>query len=398
MTDCPFHSPAALPGDSTPTSPSPRFAQWREAGAAAPLRYEDGHEGFVITRHEEARSVLSDPRFTVAHHRSPLRESALVDGVAPGPLDDRGRQAVASTSLLSMDGPQHLRLRRAITRRLSVKAVRTRTAEIEDVVDSVLDEMLAHGAPANLTAHLAQPISVRVHGLALGVPPHLMAEFTRCFVQGAPAQDRHDLLRLALEHRRQEPGDDVFSDLVANPGLDRIEVEGLAFVLSTSGRDTVAYVIATAVVALLTDRAQYEALVADPDLVPTAVEELLRFTPMFLTLFPRTSLQDVQVGDQLVAEGTTVSVSPVGANRDPRRWDDPDALDVSRSARGHLSFGDGPHMCAGQQLARVEIAATVRTLVTRLPGLRLVDAEQLRPGPLANPVATYESGVVTVAW
>lgn len=186
--------------------------------------------------------------------------------------------------------------------------------------------------------------------------------------------------------------------LLAHADLGPTEAEGLALVLSASGRDTVAFMNSTGTAALLADRAHDEALVAEPGRVPAAVEEIVRYCTMFPTLFPRTATEPVQIGDVVVPAGTTVSVSAVSANRDERRWDHPDRLDVHRDARGHLAFGDGPYGCVGQQLARVELAEAVTALVTRLPGLRLLRADVQEPQPLANPVATDAPGEVLVAW
>lgn len=398
MSSCPFSGARELPADSTPLTPSSRFADWRGAAAAVPLSYRDGHEGLLVTRHDEVRAVLTDARFSQQPQRMPSGEAQIEPGVPAGPVDGPAQEATGGTNILGMDGAEHLRLRRAVTRRFSVRSARGHRDRIAEIVAEQLDAMVAAGPPADLLTAVAEPVSIRVHALVLGVPDHLLADYARCFVAGAPRQDQHDVLRAAIAWRTAYPGEDVLSDLLAHADLGPAEVEGLAFVLSVSGRDTVAFMISTGTAALLADRPQYEALVAEPERVPAAVEEIVRYCTMFLTLFPRTATEPVQIGDVVVPAGTTVSVSAVSANRDERRWDHPDRLDVHRDARGHLAFGDGPHGCVGQQLARVELAEAFTALVTRLPGLRLLRADVQEPQPLANPVATYAPGEVLVAW
>jgi len=123
----------------------------------------------------------------------------------------------------------------------------------------------------------------------------------------------------------------------------------------------------------------------------------MRVGAMFITVFARTALEDVEIDGVAIPAGTSVAVSPVAANRDPAHWgDDADGFDVERDAFGHLGFGYGIHGCIGQQVARVEIREAITALLEEFPGLRLVSAEQLEPQPFAHPVAVYEAGEVLV--
>ncbi|MFJ3383733.1 MULTISPECIES: cytochrome P450 [unclassified Curtobacterium] len=418
MSGCPFHQ---LPADSTPLTPSPRFAEWRESGPAAPLEYQDGHVGLVVTRYDAARAVLGDPRFSQMPHRMPRGPatdpaeraapdhdpdpaSALAPRPAPAlapppapPLDAAARRSIDAANLLALDGDVHQRMRRGVTGRFSVKQVRGREPEVRASVDRQLAHLRDTGGPVDLFAEYAQPIAARTHCSVIGVPEDLVPEFSRHFVLGTTTQERFDHIRLVVDRRAADPGEDVITDLLASE-FSREEVEGLVFQLMSAGHDSVAYLIATATVALLTHPDQLERLRADPAWVAPAVEEFMRTGAMFLTLFPRTATEDLEIEGVRVRAGQTVSVSPVGANRDPRHFEDPERFDVDRDAFGHLGFGHGPHGCIGQQLARLEIRLAITRLLTDLPGLRLVDAEQLRPLPFANPVATYEAGAVIVDW
>jgi len=382
-----------LPSDGRPLAPSRFFADLRPEGGAHPLRFADGHLGRLVIDHALARAVLSDDRFSQRPQRFPLGsgEPSTLD------LNDPDQRALASGDLLSLDGATHQRLRRVITGRFSVRAVRTHRETIERVVTEQLTHLMAQPVPADLTEHFAEPISARVHAHVLGIPADHVGDYVHTVLRGDDAHAKYEFARRVIAARRADPGADVLSDLIASE-LDDDEVLGLTMVLMISGRDSVAYMIATATVALLTHPDELAKLRAQAGPIRKAVEEFLRFGAMFVGLFPRTATEDVELDGVLFPAGQTVSVSPVAANRDQRRFERPDAFDVERDALGHLGFGFGSHGCVGQQLARAEIQEAITALITRVPTLELVDAEQLRVQPFAHVVPTYRAGAVHVRW
>jgi cytochrome P450 len=161
-----------------------------------------------------------------------------------------------------------------------------------------------------------------------------------------------------------------------------------------SGRDNVAYMISTGILALLRNPDQLQALRDDPTLIDAGIEELLRISAVFLTMFPRTAMEDVEIDGVKIARGQSVSVSAVAANHDGRQYSDPDRFDLSRDAFGHLGFGNGIHGCLGQQVARIEIKEGIMQLIQAFPNLKLVRAEQDSPMPFVHPVAAYQVGQV----
>lgn len=391
---CPFSTGiVTLPVDGTPLTPSPSLAAWREASPAIPLKYADGHIGWIITRYALARAVLEDDRFSQQPQRMPHAGSDS----DPDPLDERAEESNRVTNLLGLDGPQHAKVRRSITRRLSVRAVRRLGETIAAVAQKHLDEMIRLGSPADLMEHYSVPISLEMHSIVLGIPEDMRPTFAALFAGRATTQQRYDFAREIIARRRDDPGEDVVTDLLQSE-LNRSEIEGLLVVLLSSGRDSVAYMIATGMVALLTHPNQLSALREDPSLITSAVEEFMRFGTMFVTVFPRTATEDVQLEGLTVRKGETVSVSTVAANRDERRFENAAEFDITRDAFGHLGFGHGPHGCLGQQLARAEISEGITRLISTLPTLHLLHAEQFEPRPFAHPVATYEAGEVIVAW
>lgn len=401
---CPFLA-RSLPGDSTPLAPSPRFAEWREQGAFVPLDFQDGHEGLVATRYEAVVSVLQDPRFSMLPSRMPVgpngvdetkAESAAVPLELAGDLDEAG-QASDALNLLVLDGDEHSKLRRAVMPRFSVRQARSREPWIREMAAEQAARLREAGPEVDLWRDYAMPISARTHCHVLGIPPHHYERFVELFVEASTAQQKYDFIRELLEERRNDPGEDVITDVLNNPDLDRIEVEGLLRLLMGAGRDSAAYLIATASVALLTNPEQMALLRDDAELIRPAVEEFMRAGAMFVTLFARTAMEDVEIEGTTIPAGTSVAVSPVSANRDPEHWgDNPEQFDVTRDAFGHIGFGYGIHGCIGQQVARVEIREAIAALLSEFPDIALVSAEQLEPHPYAHPVAVYEAGEVIV--
>ncbi|MCA4132584.1 cytochrome P450 [Arthrobacter sp. M4] len=389
--ECPALHGRALPTDGTQLRLSPTLAAWRDEAAATPLQYADGHVGWIVTRNELAKEILLDPRFTRETTRLPMPGDPHAD------IDADAQESIRVGGPLDNDGDVHARLRRAIAPRFSLKAARSYRAKIAEIVQAQIGSIAKHVGPVDLTSAYAAPISAQVHCLVMGVPDRLSAAYSPIFVGESTLQRKFDFAREALALKQQEPGDDVLSDLVRSD-LSPHEQEGLALVVLSAGRDSVAHLISTSVVALLLHREQWDWLGANPDRMPAAVEEFVRVGSLFVTLFSRTAKEDLTIGSLEVQTGQSVSVAVAAANRDERQFDNPEQFDVTRDAFGHLGFGHGIHACVGQQVARTVIAEAVWALMERWPGLRLVDAEQLRPLPFAHPVATHATGQVLVEW
>jgi cytochrome P450 len=383
-----------LPSDGTPLNPSPTLEHWRESSEITSLTYSDGHAGWIALRQEISQKILLDTRFSQLPHRFP----GLAPELTPEEfIDDADELAIRNADLLALDGEQHRKCRRTITSKFSFKAVNSYGDAVSALVSKQLTHLLNQPQPVDITEHYSEPISIANHAFILGIPDSMVNEFERTFVGEASRKDRITFVRDIYQFRRSNPGDDVISHLIASD-LTQAEVEGLIYVFFTSGRDSVAYMISTSMIALLQHPDQLEYLQNNLPLSQEAIEELMRYCAMFVTLFPRTALEEIEIAGEKIKVGQSVSISPVAVNRDSRIWEDPDTLKLDRDIKAHLSFGHGIHGCIGQQLARLVIQESLSQLLRATSSIELVSAEQLKPMEFAHPVATYKVGKVFLSW
>jgi cytochrome P450 len=305
-------------------------------------------------------------------------------------------------SLLESEPPRHTRLRRLISTAFArghTERLRPLVRMIADSLVSSLRSAISADGSADLLTHLAAPLPIEVIAELLGVPvadrPRLrpwsnaivkMYEYGLPDSLAAAAEDAAaefvDYLRALAASRVSSPGPDLISDLVAvRDGTDRLsddELVGTAVLLLMAGHEATVNVIGNGVLALLTHRDEWTRLVADPDLLPTAVEELIRYDAP-LQLFERTATAPTTVAGHPLEPGDRIAALLGAAARDPAVFESPDRLDIGRSPNAHLGFGAGIHYCVGAPLARVEIAAALEALATRLPELRLAAEPERRP-------------------
>ena len=390
--DCPHKN--YLPADGTPLQPSPTLDNWREESSILPLKFPDGHDGLIALKIDVAQEILMDTRFSQQPHRFP----GLNPHLQPEDfVDEQDRLAITSADLLALDGDQHRKYRRSVTSKFSFKAVNSYSEAISALVARQLIYLKEQAQPVDLTEHFSEPISIANHAFVLGLPEFMIPEFERTFVGAVKRAERIAFLREVYEYKLDNPGEDLISHLIELK-LERYEVEGLIYVFFTSGRDSVAYMISTSMVALLKNPEQLAFLRKNLPVSQEAVEELMRYCAMFVTLFPRTALEEVEIAGHKIEKGQSVSVSPVAANRDPDIWSDPNLLKLDREIKPHLSFGYGIHGCLGQQLARLVIQEALTQFIQSLNSIALVLAEQLEPMEFAHPVATYKVGKVLITW
>ncbi|MFC9738313.1 cytochrome P450 [Streptomyces noursei] len=363
--------------DANPFDPPRALTRLRAARPVSPLVFPDGHEGWLVTGYEAVRQLMADTRFS----------SRLDLGVVHVPYETPGMPVPTEPSpqipgvFIAMDPPDHTRLRRRLTGAFTVKRMKQLEEHIVEVTERQLDAMARLAPPVDLVREFALPVPSLVICELLGVPYEDRDTFqnnsAKFLVKEQTLEEKMaaygaltTYLAELVTSKRAAPGEDILSDLARHDDLTVEELTGIAFLLLLAGHETTANMLALGTFALLEHPDQLAELRADPDLLPDAVEELLRYLAVG-DVFYRYATEDIELGGETIGKGSTVVVSLLAANHDPRRFEHPDTLDVHRKARGHLSFGHGVHQCLGQQLARVEMRAGFAGLLRRFPTLEL---------------------------
>jgi cytochrome P450 len=364
---------------------SPRLGAVRKAGAPIRVQLGYGAPAWLVTRYEDARFVLSDPAFGRDRERAgiPAADIAGVTAIDP-----------SSQTLLTTDPPDHTRLRRFVYRTFTPRRVELLRPGTQQIADDLVGAMLAAGPPADLAAGFGFDLPIEVICDLLGVPAADRLRFaawvdvllsTTGFSMDeimATIEEMNAYLAELAAQRVDHPTDDLTGALVREriegDGLTDDEVNNLLRALLAAGHETTASQIPNFIYLLL-DSGEYGRLVADPGLIPPAVEELLRYVPLVTQgSMTRYVLKEVEVGGVVMRRGDQVLVELATANRDPSVFPDGDRMDITRRENPHIAFGYGVHRCIGAALARMELQVALHTLVTRLPALRLaVPAEQI---------------------
>ncbi|MEU5581142.1 cytochrome P450 [Streptomyces huasconensis] len=377
----------------------------RQASQTAPVirvRLPHGAPGecWLATRHDTVRFVTSDPRFS--------------RDIVGRPLPTMNRYLIPLDRAVSfVDPPDHTRVRSVVASAFNRSGMAALRPRAQAVLDRLVASMFEAGPPADLIHHVTSPFPMHVIGVVLGVPeadrPRLCTWASAILTR---ARDEAEVERARLvreeasayflelaRERRRRPQDDLISDLGAAVDSGRIEEEellALTTLMALNGWHAVRNHTSNMAYLLLTDDSLRSRLRSDPQAVPAAVEELLRWIPHKHGVGQaRIATEDVEVGGVLVRRGEAVYVSYVAANWDDRCYPEPHRIDIDREGPPHLAFGYGPHHCVAPLLARMEAELLLTTLLTRLPDLRLAVAPEnvswqkdvLIRGPVTLPVA-----------
>ena len=368
--------------------PFPLFARLRSMGAVVPLSapVEGGRtRAWAVTRMEEAVQVLRDSgRFTV-DPRSTGADLPFGRAASAGGGDGTGFFTQGG-SMLSVDEPDHRRLRGLVSRAFTPRYMEGLRPRVQEIADELLDQVQDRGR-VDVVEDYAYPLPINVISEMLGVPREDRAQVRAWSAALASGLGKRDdgleahmrafgeyAARLVAEKRRH-PAGDLVSMLVAieeeGDRLSERELLSMITLLIFAGHETTSNLIATGTLMLLDHPDQLARLVAEPGLVPAAVEELLRFNGPATTTGPRFAREDVELAGQQIRKGDLLVVALVSANHDETRFTEPDELDIARTLGRHVAFGHGIHVCLGAPLARVEADVAFSTLLRRMPGLRL---------------------------
>ncbi|WP_329052183.1 cytochrome P450 [Amycolatopsis sp. NBC_01488] len=388
---------------SCPFAPPPAYEKLREAGPVQRVGLPDGSEAWAITRLEEVRQVLTDPRFS---------SNRFNPGFPVLTKAGRPQRRRFTASLINMDPPEHGAARREVVGEFTVKRMKALQPRIQQIVDEHIDAILAGPKPADLVSALSLPVPSLVICEQLGVPyadhdffqsrsstllnrevtqearmqaVEEMQGYLDELVAAKEADPTDDLLGRQILKQREEHGD-----------VDHDSLVSLAFLLLLAGHETTANMISLGTVALLENPDQLAIIKNDPGKTLDAVEELLRYFTIAEFATSRVATEDVEIGGQLIREGEGVLGLSYSGNRDEAAFENADELDLERGARHHVAFGFGPHQCLGQNLARMELQIVFDTLFRRIPELKLAaPVDQL---PFKHDASIFGLYCLPVTW
>ncbi len=353
-------------------------AALRKTGPVHPIDFPPGTDAFLVIDYEHGRPALNDPRLAKDISWAPesLRERF------PG-----GNPALAH-NMLNSDPPDHTRLRRLVSRAFTPRRVEGLRPRIQQIADELVETMAARGT-ADLIDDFAFPLPITVICELLGVPAEDRATFRDWSgTLIGPALDEEGVrhrqeVNLAIRayftgivaERRAAPRDDLISALVAarddDELLDDQELLATLVLLLIAGHETTVNLIGNGMLALLTDPGQLRLLRDRPELLPSAIEEFLRYDGPIERATFRFATEDFDLAGVHIPKGSPVHILLGAADRDPEAFDAPDTLDITRADNRHVAFGHGVHFCLGAPLARLEAQIAFGTLLNRLPGIEL---------------------------
>lgn len=375
--------------DISGENPFPLFAQIRAMGSviAIPSPFGGDRQAWMVTRLEEGVQVLKNhARFTVDQrsidgNRSGRNTFVNADPSAPPTF-------FSGYSMLTVDDPDHRRLRGLVSKAFTPRYIEGLRPLVQELADELLSQVQGHGE-MDLVKDYAYPLPINVISNMLGVPKADQAQiqiWSDAIAHGLgferPEPGIAEQLRAFGEYtaqlvadKRKKPADDLISQLIAieedGDRLSEAELNSMITLLIFAGHETTSNLIATGTLMLLDHPEQLEKLKSDLRLVPSAVEELLRFNGPSTVAGPRFATEDTELGGQQIKKGDMVLVVSKSANRDENEFMQPEELDITRKINRHLAFGQGIHMCLGAPLARMEGDIAFTTLLTRMPRLRL---------------------------
>jgi pentalenolactone synthase len=329
-----------------------------------------GDEAWLVTGYTLVRRLMDDERLGRTHRDPANAPRSRTSALFGGPIGD-----------FDSEPTDHARMRQLLQPHFGPRHMRTLQSKVEGLCAGLLDDMEKQGSPADLLTSLAQPLPILVICDLVGVPYEDRDRF-RAWVDDAAFSPDDDVSLKGLEKllgygmelvtaKRANPDDDVISRLCDEPDLADFEIATLAMQLLFAGHETTVTQIWVGSLLLLTNPDQWQTLLADPDLIPKAVEEILRAGMTGGVGVPRYARADIDTDGVTIRAGDLVLLDPGAANHDPEFFADPDHVDLTRTGAAHVGFGYGLHYCVGAALARLELKTVYSQLIPRFPSLQL---------------------------
>ncbi|MEJ8658719.1 MULTISPECIES: cytochrome P450 [Streptomyces] len=373
--------------------PYPAYADLRARGR---VHWFEPTRQWLVPHHADVSALLRDRRLGRTYlHRFSHEEF----GRTPPPAAHEPFHTLNDNGLLDLEAPDHTRIRRLVTKAFTPRTVQELEPTVRRLAAGLVGKLVGNGG-GDLLAEVAEPLPVAVIAEMLGIPEAdrdplrpWSADICGMYELNPSEETAARAVRASLEfsaylreliaERRKEPGQDLISALIAaydeGDRLSEQEMVSTCVLLLNAGHEATVNTTANGWWTLFRHPEQLAVLRADPALLPTAVEELMRYdTP--LQLFERWVLDDIEIGGTVVPRGSEVALLFGSANRDPARFARPDELDLARPDNPHITFGAGIHYCLGAPLARVELAAVFGELLRQAPSMRLASEPQWGPG------------------
>ncbi|MEU5404106.1 cytochrome P450 [Streptomyces sp. NPDC005963] len=373
--------------------PYPAYEELRAQGR---VHWFEPTRQWLVPHYEDVSALLRDRRLGRTYlHRFTHEEF----GRTAPPAEHEPFHTLNDNGILDLEAPDHTRIRRLITKAFTPRTV----ARLEPTVQRLAAELVAdfvRDGGGDLLARVAEPLPVAVIAEMLGVPDvdrgllrPWSADICGMFELNPSAETAERAVRASVEfsaylreliaERRKEPGDDLISALIAaheeGDRLSEQEMISTCVLLLNAGHEATVNTTANGWWTLLRHPEQLALLRADHSLLPTAIEELMRYdTP--LQMFERWVLDDIEIDGTVLPRGSELALLFGSANRDPRQFPDPDRLDLARTDNAHITFGAGIHYCLGAPLARIELAASFGELLRQAPTLKLAAEPRWKPG------------------
>ena len=369
-----------------PLDPPEGYARLRAEEPIAKATITTGQEVWLVTQHSYVRALLADPRVSSdrTDPRMPMRRPVLKE--VSKAFADVGK------ALIGLDLPEHSAPRRMVVNEFTVRRIAELRPRIQEIVDERIDAMQAAGAEGDLFTELAAPVPAMVISELLGVAHEarpFFQEQTQILVRSTSTPEQVAAASEALNgfmdelvtSKEKEGSDDLLGRLITRNResgvFDHGRLVGMAMLLLVAGHETTSNMISLGTIALLREPGAFAQLRDDPDLVTKAIEEMLRYQPIIDSL-TRFAKEDIEIGGITIKAGDGMMLSLGSANRDDASFTDAAEFELARGDRHHVSFGYGIHQCLGQNLARAELEITFRTLLRRMPNLRLTkDIDEL---------------------
>lgn len=362
----------------------PEYAIAREQCPVAPVKLWNGQRAWLLTKYKQYCDVLLDDRFSGEFARKDF------------PTVTEARYAIdkQEKAFVGMDNPRHDHFRRMFTKEFTTKRMLALRPKIEVLTDQLLDQIEAKGSPSDIVKDLAVELPALVMCDLFGSPYEDHTYIAKCAAgrhglsqsvseAAKSADDLVEYCRQLIRKKQANPEDDMLSRVIADHletgNLSSEQLANICSMILRAGHDTTINMISLGTLLLLEHPEELQKLKANMELVPSAVEEMLRFLSPVQFAPRRVALEEVEIAGAHIQPGDGIFAISASANRDPEEFPNPDSLNIEREASHHVSFGYGIHRCLGQQLARIELHVVFEKLFKRFPNMQVAEPVESLP-------------------